>query len=452
MLLIAHVRCRGDKADEVMDAKEAFDEIRAHFAMRSQFSEAGNRLSAMVRRFQESLQRQDGSDIQGVKGARHVQQRPSKSSMQKLPPPIFRPAAVEALLHYASPLPVRTEEGKDVRGGASILYNDKENDMRSNRIGDDYLSHKCVAQPCASGEGAFQGKRDSFSSTPVAFLSSGRNQDQPVDVGAKLSHNDGFRSRYTHEASAARSSQCILRKEQDMFPFVNGDSDGGTQKPNGCCEERDDALHSLGEFDGETMVDCVCHAMQKNKCQKSEIEEEKEKSEEENKKNDELRTKGMEEAPADTARKTTRSILADLDELEKTHHDAVAVMLMRTPLRPRPQKEQKLVTSDGGQRLDQHGAPHGIQHHVHPEQRATAVNLDLDVLSGSQALRCRPPNGPIDVSVSNRGTRVPSNLGQGNVKNVPYFVKGSSSVLNFSSTSSSDAYDAKDKWLNVSFL
>ncbi|EKF31735.1 hypothetical protein MOQ_004424 [Trypanosoma cruzi marinkellei] len=435
-----------------MDAKEAFDEIRAQFAMRSQLSEAGKRLSAMARRVQESLQRQDESHISDVTRARHVQQRPSTSSMRKLPPPIFRPAAVEALLNYTIPLPVRTEEGKNVRRGASIPYNDRENDMRSNRIGDGYLGHKFVVRPCVSGEGAFQGPKNSFSSTPLASFSSGRKQDQPVDVGANFSHSDGFRSRYTHETIDAQSPRCTLRNDQNMLSIVNGDSDGGTQKPNACGEERDDALYSLGKFDGETMVDCVHHVMQENKCQKAAKEGEKAKGEEENKNNDGLKAEYMEEAPADTARETTRSILAGLDELEKSHHDAVAVMLMRTPLRLRPQNEQTLVTSDAGRRLDLYGAFHGIQPHVQPEQRAAAVNLNLDILSGSEAPRWRPPNGPIDVAATNRGTRVPSNLCQGNVKNVPCFVKGSSSVFNFSGASSSDAYDAKDKWLNVSFL
>ncbi|RNF07925.1 hypothetical protein TraAM80_03073 [Trypanosoma rangeli] len=246
-----------------MDAKEAFDEIRARFAARPLFPEVELKLIEMRRRVETSLRQQGGSYISDMTEVSDAQQRSSTSLMRKLPPPIVRPAAVEALMHHVAPLPVRKEAEKYEKGGVALVHSDGGGDMKDSRT-EDYWSQRHLTHLYASGRRVFHASRGSFNFTPVASFPSGAGLDQTPDAGTRLPNSDMSTGYYTPGTGGVRSPRGTLGLNRNIFSLLNSSSGASMKQWNERGDERPGALLTpLSLYDG-TNVERVRRAVQNN--------------------------------------------------------------------------------------------------------------------------------------------------------------------------------------------
>ncbi|RNF26639.1 uncharacterized protein Tco025E_01431 [Trypanosoma conorhini] len=434
-----------------MDAKEAFDELRARFAARPYFPEVEPKLMEMRRRVEASLPRQGGAYTSGTKEESDAQRRPSTSLMRRLPPPIVRPAAVEALLHHAAPLPVWKDAEKHEKGGVA----DVDSDMSNDRTWEDYWGQRHSAHLHASGGRASQAARNMFNYTPTVSFPSGARVEQPPDAAPGLYKSVLSGMQYTHEAGGLQSPRHTLGEAPNSRSLLNGGGDG-TMGGNARGEEWPGALRPPVNLYAGTSVERVSHAVQNNesgKETKGEAQKIAEEKVSEEVKHRDVRPIDVKEVPVDTVREKSRSRLAELDDLEKTHHDAVAVALMRTPLQLQQQRASTLGTDGARRGPYPHDASHGSQLRLQLGQRTAEVNVDVDRLPRAHAVWREPLSMPTYARVNGREIHVPQNLSQWGAANASCFEKhSSSSALKPSHRSSPGPYDAGEKWLNVSFL
>ncbi|KEG15029.1 hypothetical protein DQ04_00211120 [Trypanosoma grayi] len=429
-----------------MDAKQAFDEIRARFSSRPLFQEMERDLRVMTHRISQPFTNENSSYCRDDRSIGRSSSTPT-GLLRKLPPPIVRPAVVETLLHHSSALPVWEEKQ---RGG---------NDSGFDRCHwEESPGEGCSSSQWARVGGRVMGTRASLSCSPPDSFLSGSRVGPPIDFGAEQQHSRDSRGRYsTHEAGGVQTpppppsppplyavaGDCSQASSHGRGHDSN-DSRGGTQAAvtvDTCERPRSDGLRFLRELDETSILQQVRHALSIYKHREEEEEAKFPAAPPAAPITDAERALHWSaEVSAQPLTEATRSALAELEELERKHHAAAAAeMAVVTPMRFQEERRHSTGVApadDMIMRCAKIGNSLRGDHPARLEVEAPAPIREITA-AATGSLPTEPRRrrqqrllrGPTDNVVVDRGVHVATNLREWDSTNEPRLGKNHSSVL-----------------------